>query len=94
MKNKFIQTTKVYDPLNEFQRDSTSVLNEPLSGIPKTAATENNVRKNHDFIQTNTDQHQKYIWNSVVGSVSKIFIQIHTQFKLYKSKTHKALSSD
>lgn len=86
MKNKFIQTTKLYDPLNEFQRDSTSVFNEPLSCIPKTAATEDNVRKNHDFIQTNTDQHQKYIWNSVVGSATKICI--------YKSRTHKALSSD
>lgn len=35
MKNKFIQTTKVYDPLNEFQRDSTSVLLNPSQASQK-----------------------------------------------------------
>ena len=36
--------------INEFQRGRTSALDEPHPGAPKTATTENNVNKIHDFV--------------------------------------------
>ena len=35
---------------NEFQRSRTSVFDEPRSGAPKTATTEDNVNKTNDLV--------------------------------------------
>ncbi|XP_043258450.1 uncharacterized protein LOC122400837 [Colletes gigas] len=35
---------------NEFQRGRTSVFDEPRPGVPKTATTEDNVKKIHDLV--------------------------------------------
>jgi [histone H3]-lysine36 N-dimethyltransferase SETMAR len=35
---------------NEFQRGLTSVFDEPPLGAPKTATTEDNIEKIHDFV--------------------------------------------
>ena len=38
---------------NEFQRGRTSVFDKPRPGAPKTATTEDNVIKIHDFVLQN-----------------------------------------
>jgi len=57
---------------NEFQRGGTSVFDEPRPGAPKTATSEDNATKIHDFELTDRRLKIREIAESV-GMSKKIF---------------------